>query len=141
SIFLVLFFFASRRRHTRCYRDWSSDVCSSDLVVQELPGGLPQVDGGGTGAAYWNNNIYFASTKGLRMFRLSNGTLSAVSIPKSASAISGKGLPSVSANGTTNGIVWVLRGPTYLSPQLAAYDATQLASLYTSSAAAIGGNT
>src|SRR6266542_3293147 len=27
----VLVFFASRRRHTRCYRDWSSDVCSSDL--------------------------------------------------------------------------------------------------------------
>src|SRR5207245_7698579 len=25
-------FFSSRRRHTRCYRDWSSDVCSSDLV-------------------------------------------------------------------------------------------------------------
>src|SRR5207245_8775387 len=29
---LVSFFFSSRRRHTRCYRDWSSDVCSSDLV-------------------------------------------------------------------------------------------------------------
>src|SRR5215813_11928185 len=27
------FFFSSRRRHTRCGRDWSSDVCSSDLVV------------------------------------------------------------------------------------------------------------
>src|SRR6266542_1463053 len=27
----VIFFFSSRRRHTRCYRDWSSDVCSSDL--------------------------------------------------------------------------------------------------------------
>src|SRR6202050_26824 len=26
-----LSFLASRRRHTRCYRDWSSDVCSSDL--------------------------------------------------------------------------------------------------------------
>src|SRR6266498_5495799 len=25
------FFFSSRRRHTRCGRDWSSDVCSSDL--------------------------------------------------------------------------------------------------------------
>src|SRR5687768_10979417 len=25
-----LFFFSSRRRHTRCSRDWSSDVCSSD---------------------------------------------------------------------------------------------------------------
>src|SRR5438128_3264243 len=30
--FFVFFFFSSRRRHTRCYRDWSSDVCSSDLV-------------------------------------------------------------------------------------------------------------
>src|SRR6266550_2402768 len=27
------FFFSSRRRHTRCSRDWSSDVCSSDLPV------------------------------------------------------------------------------------------------------------
>src|SRR5476651_1628345 len=26
-----LFFFSSRRRHTRDWRDWSSDVCSSDL--------------------------------------------------------------------------------------------------------------
>src|SRR3989442_11633013 len=31
---MPLFFFSSRRRHTRCGRDWSSDVCSSDL-----PGG------------------------------------------------------------------------------------------------------
>src|SRR5204862_3605960 len=28
-----IFFFSSRRRHTRSLRDWSSDVCSSDLVV------------------------------------------------------------------------------------------------------------
>src|SRR2546429_1071266 len=27
------FFFSSRRRHTRCSRDWSSDVCSSDLEL------------------------------------------------------------------------------------------------------------
>src|SRR2546422_3452015 len=27
------FFFSSRRRHTRCSRDWSSDVCSSDLSL------------------------------------------------------------------------------------------------------------
>src|SRR2546429_9904228 len=34
------FFFSSRRRHTRCSRDWSSDVCSSDLVEQiiSIPG-------------------------------------------------------------------------------------------------------
>src|SRR3712207_7504946 len=29
---LVVFFFSSRRRHTRYWRDWSSDVCSSDLA-------------------------------------------------------------------------------------------------------------
>src|SRR2546422_6380045 len=29
---MYFFFFSSRRRHTRCSRDWSSDVCSSDLI-------------------------------------------------------------------------------------------------------------
>src|SRR5699024_11835386 len=38
------FFFSSRRRHTRSKRDWSSDVCSSDLVFQyESP--VPQKTG------------------------------------------------------------------------------------------------
>src|SRR2546422_4712489 len=32
-LLLFFFFFSSRRRHTRCSRDWSSDVCSSDLVT------------------------------------------------------------------------------------------------------------
>src|SRR5712675_2244184 len=31
SLLWWFFFFSSRRRHTRCSRDWSSDVCSSDL--------------------------------------------------------------------------------------------------------------
>src|SRR5699024_11755563 len=30
-VFFFVFFFSSRRRHTRSKRDWSSDVCSSDL--------------------------------------------------------------------------------------------------------------
>src|SRR5215203_6678958 len=33
----VFFFFSSRRRHTRYWRDWSSDVCSSDLGVLRAP--------------------------------------------------------------------------------------------------------
>src|SRR2546422_4364571 len=40
SLACGFFFFSSRRRHTRCSRDWSSDVCSSDLVLFQ------------TGAAY-----------------------------------------------------------------------------------------
>src|SRR2546430_7432007 len=33
---LVIFFFSSRRRHTRFDCDWSSDVCSSDLVREAM---------------------------------------------------------------------------------------------------------
>src|SRR5207253_3474578 len=34
------FFFSSRRRHTRWPRDWSSDVCSSDLAQTQITAGL-----------------------------------------------------------------------------------------------------
>src|SRR5260221_1541549 len=34
---LKVFFFTSRRRHTRSRCDWSSDVCSSDLVIPKMP--------------------------------------------------------------------------------------------------------
>src|SRR5690606_39380119 len=44
SIFLLVtfffFFFSSRRRHTRFSRDWSSDVCSSDLAALSEPWAL-----------------------------------------------------------------------------------------------------
>src|SRR2546429_6574620 len=41
---IARFFFSSRRRHTRCSRDWSSDVCSSDLFEYflEMIRGLKQ---------------------------------------------------------------------------------------------------
>src|SRR5690606_40821623 len=44
-ILLKLFFFSSRRRHTRFSRDWSSDVCSSDLVLV-AGAGVPDRDRG-----------------------------------------------------------------------------------------------
>src|SRR5438105_6108459 len=34
TLFFFFFFFSSRRRHTRSTRDWSSDVCSSDLGAE-----------------------------------------------------------------------------------------------------------
>src|SRR5438105_7617322 len=46
-----LFFFSSRRRHTRSTRDWSSDVCSSDLFrslcQRRLPGDWEEAFGHG----------------------------------------------------------------------------------------------
>src|SRR3989442_2485940 len=37
ALSMFVFFFSSRRRHTRCGRDWSSDVCSSDLKLLTSP--------------------------------------------------------------------------------------------------------
>src|SRR2546422_9147674 len=49
---MFFFFFSSRRRHTRCSRDWSSDVCSSDLrfriVMYDDPYYYPYRYSGGT---------------------------------------------------------------------------------------------
>src|SRR5699024_781247 len=41
---LAVFFFSSRRRHTRSKRDWSSDVCSSDLGDVAAHGAVKPVD-------------------------------------------------------------------------------------------------
>src|SRR3712207_9288601 len=38
---MFCFFFSSRRRHTRYWRDWSSDVCAQDLVLHLQPALLP----------------------------------------------------------------------------------------------------
>src|SRR5690349_3783261 len=42
---LLFFFFSSRRRHTRSLRDWSSDVCSSDLISMLVGAALEQARG------------------------------------------------------------------------------------------------
>src|SRR5262245_65196919 len=48
--FFFFFFFSSRRRHTRCLSDWSSDVCSSDLPW------LPEVEAIIRGERYYMAN-------------------------------------------------------------------------------------
>src|SRR5699024_12164178 len=45
-----LFFFSSRRRHTRSKRDWSSDVCSSDLSCWKSFYSGTKIEGFPTGA-------------------------------------------------------------------------------------------
>src|SRR3712207_9480244 len=44
----LVFFFSSRRRHTRYWRDWSSDVCSSDLpgVLRKMTSRFHSVSSG-----------------------------------------------------------------------------------------------
>src|SRR3712207_9594455 len=56
---LLLFFFSSRRRHTRYWRDWSSDVCSSDLPLS--------VGGAGAGAGAGIEGGFFGENSGPRV--------------------------------------------------------------------------
>src|SRR5262245_64158509 len=61
--FVFFFFFSSRRRHTRCLSDWGSDVCSSDLAVDDfsdLAAGVPPFSltfGGLLNAARWETPV------------------------------------------------------------------------------------
>src|SRR5574339_670727 len=54
---LFLFFFSSRRRHTRSPGDWSSDVCSSDLLrvplISDSDGRVPADGGQESQASSW----------------------------------------------------------------------------------------
>ena len=96
--------------------------------------------------AYWNGNVYIVPAgSGVRAWSFNagnSGMLSTTPISQSAQSFAyAPPTPSVSANGSTNGIVWVLSGPGYQSTcgssnclGLFAYDATNLSNLLYSSA-------
>jgi hypothetical protein len=95
--------------------------------------------------AYWNENVYFVAwNDNVKAFQLSNGMVSLTSMSSIHLAFPGA-TPSVSANGTSNGIVWIIQAnvandtilTTVPAAVLRAYDATNLAvELYDSSQAA-----
>jgi hypothetical protein len=91
--------------------------------------------------AYWNQRLYVGGTRpgtksALLAFTITNGVLSTSAASQSAYLFGYPGpMPSISANGATNGIVWVLDDSAYnVGPDvLLAYDATNLANLLYSS--------
>jgi len=105
-------------------------------IYQELIGALP----GGVWAmpAYFNNTIYYGSVGSpIRAFTITNAKLSSSAAAQSANSFGYPGpTPGISANGTTNGIVWAVEnGPT---ATLWAYNATNLNLLYNSNQASGG---
>jgi Legume lectin domain/Chitobiase/beta-hexosaminidase C-terminal domain len=105
--------------------------CSSDPEV------IGTINGNGglwAAPAYWNGNLYFlGSGDFLRAYSLSNGMLSASPTSESATTTNYPGsTPVVSANGTSNGIVWVVDSSGYstqIPSVLRAYDATDVTNL------------
>src|SRR5437763_16038188 len=65
-MFIVFFFFSSRRRHTRYIGDWSSDVCSSDLFTKREVEPYQLV----SGPEGWYLGCYDLAREDTRHFRL-----------------------------------------------------------------------
>jgi hypothetical protein len=87
--------------------------------------------------AYWNGNVYFSGVNdNVKAFAIGNGQLSGP-MSKSSTTYGFPGAtPAVSANGTTNGIVWIVQP---IISILHAYDATNLANELYNSTQASGG--
>jgi hypothetical protein len=80
---------------------------SSNNVYQELAGAVP--NGVWGVPAYFNNTVYYCDVNSmLKSFSISNGKLSATPAQSAASFTYPGVLPSVSANGGSNGIVWAI---------------------------------
>src|SRR5216683_6617243 len=75
---MFFFFFSSRRRHTRSDRDWSSDVCSSDLLfsgISDLSGYPPH-----NALAVGPNNIVMAENSRIEWTNLTGGATTIQSV-------------------------------------------------------------
>src|SRR6266478_9096952 len=66
--YIAFFFFSSRRRHTRFDCDWSSDVCSSDLV--DMQGNVWIADFAGNKAGTKGHQVHKFSSKGEKLLSL-----------------------------------------------------------------------
>ncbi|HZT32458.1 MAG TPA: hypothetical protein VFA33_21390 [Bryobacteraceae bacterium] len=101
---------------------------SDSQIVQSIPGVIGSLFGN---PAYFNQTVYFCGVdQSMMAFRMANGMLPPTPTSQTAARFAYPGcVPSISASGTANGIVWMLEG----SPALHAYDASNLASeLYNS---------
>jgi Immunoglobulin I-set domain len=109
---------------------------NSNNVYQELPGAVPN---GVYGVpAYFNNTVYYCDVNAtLKSFSFSSGKLSTIPVQTGASFTYPGVLPSVSANGTSNGIVWAIENTgSAVLHAFAANDLTQ--ELYNSNQASGG---
>ena len=100
-------------------------VGGPDNIVQELPGAVMGIWGA---PVYWNNALYFAGRgDNVKAFPFVNGVITTPPV-ESVNPFTLTGIPTVSGNGNTNGIVWLIHNLTATNPTpvLAAFNASTL---------------
>ncbi len=95
---------------------------AQDMVLQEWPEITPSIK---TVPAYWNGSVYLSGQKDfIKMFSISDGVMSTTPVQETTISFNDRGPSiSISANGTSNGILWAMLHGT---PVLYAFDATNL---------------
>jgi len=111
-----------------------SHFCTNCTTDPEIIGTVNGNGGLWAIPAYWNGTVYFGGTADfLKAYSLSSGMLSASPTSQAATSTNYPGsTPAISANGTSNGIVWVVDSSGYstqIPAVLRAYDATDVANL------------
>ncbi len=103
------------------------NAANNDALYQEISDALP--GGAWSMPAYFNYAVYYGGVGDyLKAFTITNAKLGVAPSSESATTFGYPGAtPSVSANGTSNGIVWALKSTTGATAVLYAYDATNLA--------------
>jgi len=118
-------------------RDSMGQLCSACTIDAQIIQELPTYVGFESGTpVYWNNTVYFTgSSFPVMAFTLNNGSLVTPASVQSIK-IGGSGNALITANGTSNGVLWMVNGNA-----LWAMDAVSLKRLYTSALAASGRDT
>jgi hypothetical protein len=118
---------------------FTSSSTTDSNIYQIIPGALP--GGVWSTPAFFNGVLYYgAAYNVMRAFPMTNATLATAPSSQTAVTFNYPGAtPSISANGTTNGIIWALESNWNSPAVLHAYDATSLShELYNSNQAANG---
>lgn len=114
-----------------------ASVSPDTNLYQKISG---QIGGAFDTPVYFNGVVYWGSdNNGLKAFPVTNAKLATTASSKSAATFVHPGTtPTVSANGTQNGIVWALQSTTSSAAVLHAYDPANLANEYYNSTQAAG---
>ncbi|MEY4916530.1 MAG: hypothetical protein RL616_443, partial [Verrucomicrobiota bacterium] len=109
------------------------NAANDSQIVQSVIGATASI---WSSPAYWNNRLFYQpANAAMKGFSISNASINATAFATAGASFGAyNGSPVVSANGTNNGIVWVVNGVGGgATAVLYAYNATNLATLYNSS--------
>ena len=105
---------------------------NNNQIIQWLQDALNEVDGT---PAFWNNTVFFAPAQGPAKAYSIDSTGILTKLPQQTAPITAVAGPTLSSNGSSNGIMWLIRNAGGTAKQLSAFDAAAMSEIYNSTVA------